>query len=72
MLNIQKDNSVYFHFVFICFTHFDIVNITVNSTDSGHRQFRVTFKKHLFFTYDIVFRNFDNSGIYPHLLAASN
>jgi len=46
---------------------------TVNSTVSGHRQFRVTiYKTYLFFPNDIVFRYFDYPVTFPNLLAASS
>ena len=45
----------------------------MNSTFSGHGQFRFTFKKtYLFFPNDILFRYFDYPGIFPNLLAALN
>jgi len=46
---------------------------TVNSTVSGHRQFRVNFRKRcLFFPNGIVFRYFDCPVIFSNLLAAWN
>jgi len=46
---------------------------TVNSTVSGHRQFRVNFRKrYLFFPNGIVFRYFDYPVIFSNLLAAWN
>ena len=54
-------------------SHVDDLTITVNLTVSGHRQFRVTFRKrYLFFPNDIVFRYFDYPVMFPNLLAASN
>jgi len=49
------------------------ISITVNSTVSGHRQFRVNFRKrNLFFPNGIVFRYFDYPVIFSNLLAAWN
>ena len=48
-------------------------NYTVNSTVSGHRQYRVNFRKiYLFFRNDTVFRYFDYPVIFRNLLDAWN
>jgi len=52
----------------------ELKQTTVNSTLSGHRQFRVTFRK----TYlppppnYIAFKYFDNPVIFPNVIDASN
>jgi len=60
------------------YTYLDLVLIehleyTVNSTVSGHRQFRVTFRKtYWFFPNDIVSNYFDFAVIFSNFVAASN
>jgi len=70
---IQKQNIIDNLLLTIRIKKKNLYQNTVNLTISGHRQFRITFRKTLLFsTNDTIFQYFDYPVIFPNHLSALN